>query len=160
MGFQESRRTNGMAKFDKELGEEELKSLRVMSEHGLNQRSMAAILGISRTTLQRMMKHRPAVREAVEYGKARGVAKVANKAFELALSGKNPAFTAFWLKVNAGWRETTHIEISRGGDEVPVTEMDREQRQARIKQLLDLQKRLEGDSDVIDVTPEQVDEDG
>jgi hypothetical protein len=37
---------------------------------------------------------------------------VSKKALEMALSGNHPEMTKFWLKTQAGWRETNNVEIT------------------------------------------------
>ena len=51
--------------------------------------------------------------EMLERGKAKAKAQVMQSAFKMALSGKHPAMTTFWLKTQCGWREK--------GVEQPVT---------------------------------------
>ena len=150
MESQELSTTDGETTFENEFGEKELKQLRIMSEHGVRQESMAAILGVSRSTLQRMIKHREAVREAVEYGGARGEVKVAKTAFELAESGEHPWFTKFWLQTKAGWKDDTQrIEITgKGGGPIQIENMTPEERAARINDLMKLREKLGLSKDV------------
>jgi len=51
--------------------------------------------------------------EMLERGKAKAKAQVMQSAFKMALSGKHPTMTTFWLKTQCGWREK--------GVEQPVT---------------------------------------
>jgi hypothetical protein len=37
---------------------------------------------------------------------------VSKKALEMALSGNHPEMTKFWLKTQAGWRETSNVEVT------------------------------------------------
>jgi hypothetical protein len=56
--------------------------------------------GISEKTLRRCFK------AEIELAAAIANAVVANIAYAMASSGKEPAMTMFWLKTRAGWRET------------------------------------------------------
>jgi AraC-like DNA-binding protein len=56
--------------------------------------------GISEKTLRRCFK------AELELAAATANAVVANMAYAMASSGKEPAMTMFWLKTRAGWRET------------------------------------------------------
>jgi predicted DNA-binding protein (UPF0251 family) len=137
-------------RFEKEIGEEELKQIRILSEHGARQETIAALLGISRATYQRMLKKHDKVREASEYGKARGEAKIIKNAFEMAQGKEHPWFTKFWLQVNAGWQTEQRIEITgKGGGPIQIQEMSPDERRERINQLLELREKL----GIIDVTP-------
>lgn len=70
---------------------------------GMTQADMGFILGISDDTIQRYYS------EAYGKGKAVAKAKVANKLFEKAMSGDS-ASIFFYLKTQAGWRETQHVD--------------------------------------------------
>ena len=43
-------------------------------------------------------------------GRAIAKSKVMKTAYRMAISGEVPAMTMFWLKTQAGWRETNHID--------------------------------------------------
>ena len=73
---------------------------------GMNQDQIAATLGISDVTL------RTYYREYLDSGLEIANAKVARKAYEMALSGDHPAMTMFWLKTRARWRETDRLEVT------------------------------------------------
>jgi hypothetical protein len=47
----------------------------------------------------------PALREAIELGRASAAIAVMSTAYEMAVSGNHPAMTAFWLKTRCNWRE-------------------------------------------------------
>ncbi len=61
---------------------------------------------ISKKTVRRRLKYTDGGKEAVQQGRIEANMQVAEKAFELAVSGKVPAMTMFWLKCRAGWNET------------------------------------------------------
>ena len=70
---------------------------------GMTQADVGYILGFSEDTISR---HYP---EAWAKGKAVAKAKVAGKLFEKAMSGDG-ASIFFYLKTQAGWRETQHVD--------------------------------------------------
>ena len=70
---------------------------------GMTQEDVGKILGVSSDTIY---KH---YNDAFGKGKAVARAKVANKLFEKAMSGDS-ASIFFYLKTQAGWRETQHVD--------------------------------------------------
>lgn len=72
---------------------------------GMTQEDAGYILGISVDTLMR--RHA----EAWKRGKAKAKAAVATKLYEKVMAGDS-ASIFFWLKTQAGWRETQHIDHS------------------------------------------------
>jgi hypothetical protein len=69
---------------------------------------VAKVLGISTVTLFRYFK------PELEVAKIKANSRVAETAYNMAISGKCPAATFFWLKCRAGWREKEHVIV--GGD--------------------------------------------
>lgn len=146
-------------KFLKEFDDKDCEKLKTMAAMGLPQKSMAQIMGISEITLERMIKHRVAVREAILNGRALGDVAVHQTVYSMATSGEHPAMTMFWLKVRCGWRETTNIHVTGGGGaSIAIDDMSPEERRNRIQKLLDVRARLAKDvtptnMEVIDVKP-------
>ena len=64
---------------------------------GLDQHTIAKIMGISNATLIKYYSHNLLV------GKEKRTARVAGVAYEMAVSGESPSMTTFWLKTQAGW---------------------------------------------------------
>ena len=89
----------------KELSEEDIKKLETMAGLGMTMQNMAAVLGISKRTLERRVSEEDQIFDALEKGRAKATHAVAAHAFELATNGKNVAMTMFWLKCRAGWSE-------------------------------------------------------
>ena len=58
---------------------------------------MATIIGVHRDTLYKYCKGE------IDAGRPFARAKVAQTAFQMATSGKQPIVTMFWLKSQAGW---------------------------------------------------------
>jgi hypothetical protein len=64
---------------------------------GLDQHTIAKVMGISNATLTKYFAHNLLV------GKEKRTARVAGVAYEMAVSGESPSMTTFWLKTQAGW---------------------------------------------------------
>ena len=64
---------------------------------GLDQHTIAKIMGISNATLNKYYSHNLLV------GREKRTARVAGVAHEMAVSGESPSMTTFWLKTQAGW---------------------------------------------------------
>lgn len=166
------------------LSPEQIKSLEQMCAFRMNQRDIAAILGISETTLQRLLKYSQPAREAADRGRAKGSLKAYSTAFQLATGHEvekevvkynahrgryetvkvmekvppDSNMLRFWLQTQEGWRRTDKIELSGpGGGPIAIEEMTPEQREKRIDHLLKIRARIQAleDSPVIDVTPKQ-----
>jgi hypothetical protein len=66
---------------------------------GIPQQEISSALGISPVTLRKYF------REELDTAYVMANAKVVQTAFEMAVSGKSPAMTIFWLKARMGWSE-------------------------------------------------------
>lgn len=84
-----------------------------MSALGLSPREISLVVNVD----ERVLKN--------YYSKELNVSKsvanmiVARKALEMAVSGRYPDMTKFWLKSQAKWKETNHVELT-GKDGGPV----------------------------------------
>ncbi len=78
---------------------QDLQEIESLAGLGLNQEQIARIKGICIDTLRKYAL------PAYKSGQAKAIARVARTAFELAISGKCPAMTMFYLKTQARWRE-------------------------------------------------------
>lgn len=76
-----------------------------MAQCGVPQDCMAQALGVSARTL------RLRYREELDLGLEIANARVSMALYTLAVSGKCPAATMFWLKCRAGWRETGRLQL-------------------------------------------------
>ncbi len=72
---------------------------------GLDQHTIAKVMGISNATLNKYYAHNLAV------GKEKRTARVAGVAYEMAVSGESPSMTTFWLKTQAGWSPRHHVVV-------------------------------------------------
>lgn len=88
-----------MSRPEKQLTEQELAEIETMAGLGLSQNDIASIKGVCGDTLK---KH---ANPYLKRGRAKARAQVAQTAYRMAISGKIPAMTMFWLKTQAGWRE-------------------------------------------------------
>lgn len=77
----------------------------------LSQDQIADYLGIARNTFRAICERDPAVLERYKKGKAKAIAHVANGLLQKARSGDTTS-AIFYLKTQAGWRETASIEHS------------------------------------------------
>lgn len=97
----------------------------------LSQDQIADYFGIGRTTFYQICKRDPEVAERYKKGKAKAIAHVANGLLQKARAGCTTS-SIFYLKTQAGWRETTHLEHS-GAAQVDHTVSAGE----KLKQFLD-----------------------
>lgn len=87
------------------LNPKEIDQVRKMAGMGMNISQMGAVLGVSKSTMERRQNDQPELAEAIEKGRAEASLAVRSSAFKMATSGKSPAMTIFWLKVRDQWRE-------------------------------------------------------
>lgn len=92
--------------------EDDLKKVEKLAGLGISQRKIAHVFGMPYDTFADRMKKSPELRMAYDIGVANATVKVAESAFEQAVSGNNPAMTMFWLKCRDNWKETQKHEIS------------------------------------------------
>jgi hypothetical protein len=81
----------------------DLQEIEAMAGCGMTQESVAKIKGISVDTLRKYSN------DVYQVGKAKGIGRVAKTAFEMAVSGKFPAMTIFFLKTQARWTEQPSV---------------------------------------------------
>ncbi len=95
----------------------------------LNQDQIADYLGIGRTTFHAICARDPEVLERYKRGKAKAIAHVANGLLQKARSGCTTS-SIFYLKTQAGWRETAGL-VHEGPGGGPVVVSDAGTRLAR-----------------------------
>lgn len=87
----------------------------------LNMDQIADFLGLSERTLRRRFHDDPRVLSAYEKGKAQAIAGVATNLIQQARAG-NMTAAIFYLKTQAGWKETDkHELVGEGGGPIQVT---------------------------------------
>jgi len=77
----------------------------------LSQEQIADYLGIARNTFIAICERQPEVLEQYKKGKAKAIDEVAKGLILQAKQG-NTSAAMFYLKTQAGWRETQHIDHS------------------------------------------------
>jgi len=75
----------------------------------LSSEQLADFLGIGRSTFYEIMKRDEDVSGRYKKGRAKAIGSVAKNLIQKAQSGDNAAMM-FYLKTQAGWKETTHIQ--------------------------------------------------
>ncbi len=70
---------------------------------------MADYLGMAKNTLYAIAERQPEVVERYKKGKAKAIGKVARGLLQKAMDG-DTASMIFYLKTQAGWRETMHVD--------------------------------------------------
>ena len=88
-----------------------IKQVEALAARGLTQQQIADSLGISESTLYTNKRENVDFAEAIKRGKAKGIATVTNKLFAKIEEG-NLTATIFYLKTQAGWKETSVNEIT------------------------------------------------
>lgn len=83
----------------------DLNKVESLAANGLTQEQIAAALGISETTLHQRKRDSADFAAAIKRGKAKGIALVTNKLME-SIKGGNMTGMIFFLKTQAGWKET------------------------------------------------------
>lgn len=77
-----------------------------LSTIGCNDNHIAAIEKMSEATLKRLYD------KELSEGRAKGIGAISQTLYQMALSGKNPAATMFFLKCRAKWKEVHQLEHS------------------------------------------------
>jgi IS30 family transposase len=85
----------------------------------LTKEQIADYFGIVRNTFTAMMERDPDILERYKRGKAKAIGSVARGLLQKAQSGDS-ACMMFYLKTQAGWRETDRLEHT-GADGQPIT---------------------------------------
>lgn len=94
---------------------------------------IADFLGISKVTFYAIMERQPEVSLRYKRGKANAIGSVAKSLLAKARSG-DTASMIFYLKTQAGWRETQNMNhTSDDGSMTPKAEMTDEQMRAKLE---------------------------
>lgn len=72
---------------------------------GCNLDQIAHIMGVDPATLDRMIVRDASISAAISKGRENAAGQVMKTAFNMAISGKVPALTIFWLKTRMRWSE-------------------------------------------------------
>jgi len=95
------------------LSDEQITELKALSSV-LTKEQLADYFGVSHVTLIAIEKRQPEVGIAYKQGKARAIASIGGNLISQAKSG-NTSAQIFYLKTQAGWKETKVIETSESG---------------------------------------------
>ena len=96
----------------------DLKQVESLAANGLTQEQIAAALGISERTLRSRKGEIADFADAIKRGKAKGIALVTNKLME-SIKGGNMTGMIFFLKTQAGWKET-NVQEHTGANGDPI----------------------------------------
>ena len=117
-----------MARPTKSLTEAQLAEVETLAAV-LTTAQMADYFGIGRTTFFAILERDAEVAERYKRGKARAIGAIAQSLIQKARGG-DTASMIFYLKTQAGWRETSAIEHSGEGGGPNVVSTGRERLQA------------------------------
>jgi hypothetical protein len=78
---------------------------------------IADYFGIGKTTFYAIMERQPEVSERYKRGKAKAISAVAQGLLQQARDGNTTA-AMFYLKTQAGWRETQNIDHTTNGESI------------------------------------------
>ena len=78
---------------------------------------IADYFGIGKTTFYAIMERQPEVSERYKKGKAKAIGAVAQGLLQQARNGNTTA-AMFYLKTQAGWRETQNIDHTTNGEPI------------------------------------------
>jgi hypothetical protein len=92
---------------------QQAREISVMSALGLEAKEIAMVLNVEEKLLKAYYTRELSVSHKISN------VMVARKALEMAMSGRHPDMTKFWLKAQAKWKETSAIELT-GKDGGPV----------------------------------------
>ena len=106
-----------MARPRKNLDQEQVAQVEALAAV-LSVEQIADYFGIGKTTFYEIMERQPEVSERYKKGKAKAIGSVSQGLLKQAREG-NLSAAIFYLKTQAGWRETQKLEHS-GPDGVPL----------------------------------------
>jgi len=109
----------------------------------LSSEQIADYFGIGRTTFYDIMKRQPEVSERYQKGKVKAIGSVAKNLIVQANSGNTTA-AIFYLKTQAGWKETTRQELT-GLDGGPIKHENGDVREQLLDRLARIAERNEED---------------
>ena len=102
------------------ITDEVCKKAESLAAQGLTQAQIASVLGMGESTLYEKIKEYPEFLEAIEAGKAKGIATVTNALFNKAKDGDVPAMKYYLNnRDNANWKDRIDNTHS-GADGGPI----------------------------------------
>src|SRR5882724_4979827 len=88
-------------------------TVKVMTAGGIDQATIATVIGISKPTLRKYF------RQEIRISAPEANAAVVQSLFQMATKGKNIAAAIWWTKARMGWGETNRVETT-GPDGRPI----------------------------------------
>lgn len=95
-----------------QFSDEDYDKIEKLAAMGLTLQQIASVWDRGRRTFELYSKDDDKLRDAIDAGRNKANMAVSKTAYSMAVSGKVPAMTMFWLKCRARWKETTHHEVS------------------------------------------------
>lgn len=105
---------------DAGFNEDELLYIENMAKLGLTLKQCGAIMGVTKSAVMTWKKKSKDFKEAWERGRAQGAFLVGKVALEMALSGKHPDMTKFYLRSIAGWSDNVTPDEKDEADKLIV----------------------------------------
>lgn len=104
------------------IDDELLQKAESLAAQGLNMEEIAYSLNMGASTLYEKKRDYPELVEAIERGKAKGIAQISNRLFNKALGGDNTCMI-FYLKARAGWRDNIDVNLT-GNTTILISDID------------------------------------
>jgi hypothetical protein len=96
--------------------EERLKTVESLASQGMTNAQIADALGIAGGTLYEKINEYPEFYDAIKRGRAKGIAMVTSKLMQK-IQAMDTASIFFYLKCQAGWKDTTSFEFGASGNQ-------------------------------------------
>lgn len=93
------------------ISQTDRKNIQLLASYGLRDNDICALYDFSEATLKRHFA------SELKKGRAKAKSRVMHTAYELAVSGKCPTMTIFWLKTRCGWTEFDERKINENEEE-------------------------------------------
>lgn len=110
------------------ITDKDRKTIRAAAGYGLTNAQVAVLVGMAQRTLERSCA------AELSSGRVEASAQVQQTAFTMAMSGKVPAMTIFWLKVRCGWKESS--TVSHTGPDGGAIQHEHSDREAKLADLM------------------------
>ena len=107
-----------MGRKPKELTEEQTVQVEALAAY-LSQDQIADYFGITRPTFAAMIDRDPEIALRYKRGKAKAIGTVAQGLLQKARAGDTTS-AIFYLKTQAGWRETQQVDHTTNGKDMPA----------------------------------------
>lgn len=101
------------------LTPEQVQQVRVLSAY-MTQQQIGDFFGFNERTFRKIKARQPNVEAAYKAGRAAGVGRVAEGLYQMAAGGDLTAMI-FYLKTQAGWRETTRHDVDHRSSDGSMT---------------------------------------